>query len=213
MDFGKEHLSERDIKGKRILEVGSLYVNGSYREIIEPMNPNCYVGIDIVKGFGVDIVLGVEHIKDLFSMNSFDVIVCTNTLEHILKWKQAIYNMKYVLKSGGLIFVSVPSQTVNYHGHPSDYWRFSRAEMVEIFRDFEMIIIAEDIDEPAGVVFKARKPVGWTQINSMMLGCIKPFNIWEHKTSWRKKRKRNRKVTSDKSRKASQTRCFFYANF
>jgi hypothetical protein len=56
LEFIEKALSEEDVKGKNVLEVGSFDVNGSPRAYVESMLPSSYVGIDIAPGPGVDEV-------------------------------------------------------------------------------------------------------------------------------------------------------------
>ena len=94
----------KEFKGKRILEVGSKYVNGSIRPFIERfLKPREYIGTDIEPGKFVDVVIPAERLLDYFGHESFDVVICTETLEHIMDWRSAINNMKGVLKRGGYI--------------------------------------------------------------------------------------------------------------
>ena len=64
--------------GKRVLEVGSLDINGSVRPLFENCN---YTGIDLGEGRGVDVV---AHVTDYHRLddNEFDVVISTETLEH-----------------------------------------------------------------------------------------------------------------------------------
>lgn len=46
IQFGTKNLSREEIQGKRVIEVGSLNVNGSLRQTIEALGPREYVGVD-----------------------------------------------------------------------------------------------------------------------------------------------------------------------
>ena len=48
-------------------------------------------------------MIPAERLLDYFGHESFDVVICTETLEHIMDWRSAINNMKGVLKRGGYI--------------------------------------------------------------------------------------------------------------
>jgi len=50
LSFVGESLSRSDVQGKRVLEVGSLDVNGSPRTVLEPWEPSDYAGVDIKDG-------------------------------------------------------------------------------------------------------------------------------------------------------------------
>lgn len=64
--FGIRNLTSEEIIGKRIIEIGSYDVNGSLRSIIESRDPAEYIGVDIQKGRGVDVVCNAEDIINKF---------------------------------------------------------------------------------------------------------------------------------------------------
>ncbi|MEM0057157.1 MAG: class I SAM-dependent methyltransferase [Candidatus Geothermarchaeota archaeon] len=105
IEFFIENVRPEEFKDKRVLEVGSKYVNGSVRPLIERfMQPKEYIGIDIEPGRYVDVVLSVEKLVEYFGSKSFDVIISTETLEHVKDWRKVIINMKNVLKPRGYIY-------------------------------------------------------------------------------------------------------------
>lgn len=66
-----------------MIEVGSLNVNGSLRPLLGSFKPNLYVGTDIVKGPGVDVVCKAEDLLRTFPKSSFDVLISTELMEHV----------------------------------------------------------------------------------------------------------------------------------
>lgn len=64
---------------ERVLEIGSRNINGSVRYLFADAAD--YVGVDPVDGPDVDIVGDGSTIEVL--LNSFDVVVCTEVLEHV----------------------------------------------------------------------------------------------------------------------------------
>jgi inhibitor of KinA sporulation pathway (predicted exonuclease) len=63
MEFFIENIDCAEFGGKRVLEIGSRYVNGSVRPLIERFcKPREYIGIDIEPGRYVDIVLPAEEV-------------------------------------------------------------------------------------------------------------------------------------------------------
>jgi hypothetical protein len=52
--FVQSCLTEEDVRGKQVLEAGSLDVNGSLRSFVIGLYPLDYTGIDLVEGPGVD---------------------------------------------------------------------------------------------------------------------------------------------------------------
>lgn len=97
-----------------------------------------YIGFDIDKSDLVDVV-GVNW--DLpFLDNEFDVVICTQVLEHTAKISETVSEIRRVVKDGGLVFVSTPL-VFPEHGAPYDYYRFTQYGLREIFRDFEIVEI------------------------------------------------------------------------
>ena len=146
-----------EFKNKRVLEIGSKYVNGSVRPIIEKFgSPKEYVGTDIEKGKFVDLVLPAEKIVEQFGENSFDAIISTELLEHVKDWRIVIDNMKTVLRIGGTIYLTTRSYGFKYHGYPCDYWRYEKSDIEKIFSDFKICELFEDHPAP-GIFLKAKK--------------------------------------------------------
>ena len=101
-------------KGMRVLDVGSMNVNGTVKPIFEGCD---YVGMDIEEGSNVDVVQ--EPWVFPFKDNSFDCVVSTSCLEHDPKFWVTVKEMMRVSK--GLIYINVPSAQ-SYHAYPVP-WR------------------------------------------------------------------------------------------
>jgi SAM-dependent methyltransferase len=155
-------LPEAVVRGKRLLEVGSLDVNGSIRPGLEALRPAQYVGIDMRQGPGVDIVCDAAEIDRRFGADAFDVVVSTELLEHAREWKKIIHNFKYVLKPGGLLVVTTRSYGVDFHRHPYDFWRYERDDFELIFSDMDVEDLQLDPTDP-GIFIKARKPLHFVE--------------------------------------------------
>jgi SAM-dependent methyltransferase len=155
-------LSERDVRGKRVLEVGSLDVNGSVRPGIQAMGPADYVGIDIRTGPGVDVVCDAAEIDRRFGPDAFDVVVSTELLEHAREWKKIIHNFKHVLRPGGALVVTTRSYGVDFHRQPYDFWRYEKDDFELIFGDMDVEDLRLDPSDP-GLFIKARKPVNFVE--------------------------------------------------
>lgn len=71
---------ERQVRGrrfKRVLEFGSLDINGSVRDLVEA---DLYHGIDLVAGKGVDEVADATSYR---SEEPYDLVICCEVLEHL----------------------------------------------------------------------------------------------------------------------------------
>jgi hypothetical protein len=124
LNFAKRVLTPGEVHGRRVLEVGSRDVNGSVRRYVESHGPASYLGVDIESGPGVDEICRVENLADRYELDSFDVVVSTELLEHVKDWRAAVANMKAVLKPMGTLLITTRSRGFKVHGYPYDQWRF-----------------------------------------------------------------------------------------
>ena len=162
LEFFIENTQREEFENKRILEVGSRYINGSVRPLIEKFfAPKEYVGVDIEEGKFVDVICDAENLIDFFGKESFDVVISTELLEHVKDWRRVINNMKEVLRPNGYIYITTRSRGFPYHGYPHDFWRYEIEDMKEIFKDFEIIKLEKDPEAP-GVFIKAKRPKNYT---------------------------------------------------
>jgi len=153
--FGVKSLLN-EVKGKRILEVGSEDVNGSLRSCIIALKPKEYIGVDIWIGPGVDKVCKAEELIEKFGKNSFDIVIATELLEHVMDWRSVISNIKNVCKPGGIILITTRSYGFGYHAFPNDFWRYEANDLRGIFSDCKIEALEEDKSAP-GVFLKAKK--------------------------------------------------------
>jgi SAM-dependent methyltransferase len=72
----------------------------------------------------VDIVLPVDHrdIVRTIPSNEFDLIFCTEVMEHVAEWDQAFLNFHHLLAPGGKLFITCP-HFYHLHEEPHDFWR------------------------------------------------------------------------------------------
>jgi len=171
--FGASNLSKEEIQGKRVIELGSYDVNGSLRTYVKSLNPSEYIGVDIKKGPGVDIVCDAENIVDKFGKEAFDVVISTELLEHVRNWRKVISNIKNICKLNGLILITTRSIGFPYHGYPYDFWRYEVEDMKQICSDLEILVLKKDPEVP-GVFIKAKKP---SKFNEKDLSEIRLYSI------------------------------------
>lgn len=171
--FGTTNLSKEEVEGKKVLEAGSLDVNGSLRLFVESLKPSEYIGVDIEKGRGVDEICEVGNLQKRFGENRFDVVIATELLEHVKDWREAITNMKKVCKPGGTMIITTRSKGFQYHAWPYDFWRYEAEDMKKIFSDCEVLSLKQDSREP-GVFLKAKKPMDYQETD---LENIELYNI------------------------------------
>jgi hypothetical protein len=86
-------------KNVKVLDVGSLDVNGNNRQFFEDSE---YIGIDVIKGKNVDIVSPCHQWK---TDQLFDTIISTSALEHDMYYGKTLIKMYELLKPGGWLFI------------------------------------------------------------------------------------------------------------
>ena len=156
-------LEKEMVSGKRVIDVGSLDYTLILRTFIESWgHPAEYVGVDIFKGPGVDLICAAENVKQQFGENSFDTVFATELLEHVKDWRIVVSNMKAICRPGGLLIITTRSKGFRYHACPHDAWRFELEDMERVFSDFEILGLQKDNYEP-GVFVMARKPGDFTE--------------------------------------------------
>ncbi len=95
-------------KQKKVLDIGSLDVNGNNRYLFEDCQ---YTGLDIGPGPNVDVV-GFAHNHD----GSYDVIICTEMLEHDFYIDYALARFHKLLNPGGLLIITCAATGRPEHG-------------------------------------------------------------------------------------------------
>lgn len=103
-----------------VVDLGSLDVNGSLREVCPPGAR--YVGVDAAPGKGVDVVVAPGDPLP-FPDAVFDVALTSSCFEHDVCFWESFVELIRVLKPGGLLYVNVPSNH-GFHRYPVDCWRF-----------------------------------------------------------------------------------------
>lgn len=160
--FGASHLAPGEVKGKRVIEVGSYDLNGSMRPVVTAWKPAEYVGIDIAPGPGVDVVCRADEAVKKFGGERFDVVISTETIEHVRDWRKVISNLKHLCVPEGIILITTCMPGHYYHPHPDDFWRYTPEDLKEIFSDCRIEAIASD-PRTLGVYIRATKPRNFTE--------------------------------------------------
>jgi len=138
-----------------ILEVGSLDVNGSPRDVCQN-NYASYVGVDLVLGPGVDVVCDVEELPDNpVGQQKYDVVISTEMLEHAHNWNIALFNLLDVVSVGGILVLTTRSPGFEYHPYPEDNWRFIVEDFQFLFPpddlSFKLLVVEPDPDTRNGI--------------------------------------------------------------
>ena len=126
-----------DYENLDILEIGSgdISINQSAEHIFK--NAKLFIQTDVNKSYGHEYL---DITNEIQIEEKFDLIICTNVLEHIFDIKSAIKNLNYLLKENGQLLVSVPF-IYPLHDEPEDFWRFTEHALKKIFSDFKILTI------------------------------------------------------------------------
>lgn len=98
-------------KNKKVLEIGSLDINGSARHFFESCE---YTGIDVGDGPGVDIVCQGQEFDA--PDGEYDTVFSAECFEHNPYWLETFQNMLRICKDGGLVFFTCATHGREEHG-------------------------------------------------------------------------------------------------
>jgi SAM-dependent methyltransferase len=89
-----------------------------------------YVGVDAVETDLAELRGRVEELP--VEDGAFDVVLCTQVLEHCDDPAQAVRELRRVTAPGGRVLASTHGVQV-YHPSPEDYWRWTHAGLRRLF--------------------------------------------------------------------------------
>jgi ubiquinone/menaquinone biosynthesis C-methylase UbiE len=101
------------------------------------------IGFDIKEGVGVDVVGDAHNLP--FEDSKFDIVLCTEVLEHLHTPQLAISEMKRVLKSGGKLILTTRF-IFPIHDAPHDYYRYTKYGLKHLFKDWEVLSLEEEVN-------------------------------------------------------------------
>lgn len=122
-----EFAREYDQEGKTVIDIGSLDINGTYRDLF---SKSTYIGVDIVEGANVDMIMDSEEWDNL---KDIDIVISGQTLEHVEDVPKLMKSIFNVLKSDGIICMIAPSA-----GLPHEqgwFGNFSEERMTKVVSD------------------------------------------------------------------------------
>jgi hypothetical protein len=167
--FVDQYLDDRRGSPLRVLEVGSMNVNGSYRTLFDQPGWS-YTGLDLERGPGGDLVLPSTLDWRAVRPDSYDVVITGQAFEHMEFPWITILHVTRALVPGGLLCLIVPSGGEE-HRYPVDCWRFYPDGVTALahWGDLEAISVTtawpgtatyrDESERWADTVLVARKPV------------------------------------------------------
>ena len=91
-----------------------------------------YVGVDVVENPAAELRGPVEALP--VDDGSFDLVLCTQVLEHCDDPARAVRELRRVTAPGGRVLASTHGVQV-YHPSPVDYWRWTHEGLRKLFSD------------------------------------------------------------------------------
>jgi SAM-dependent methyltransferase len=118
----------------RVLELGSKRTVLNRPSLHRDFVPHAreFLGLDLEKGLDVDILGDIHRLSSVAGKESFDVIICCSTFEHLKYPCLAAHEIMKTLKIGGLLFVQTHHSFINLYS-PADYYRFTREGLSALF--------------------------------------------------------------------------------
>jgi SAM-dependent methyltransferase len=89
-----------------------------------------YVGVDTAPGADLEGTAESLPVPDA----SFDVVLCTQVLEHANDPAQVVRELRRVVRPGGRVLASTHGAMV-YHPNPQDLWRWTHAGLERLFAE------------------------------------------------------------------------------
>jgi hypothetical protein len=108
-------LADVDLTDKHVLEVGSYNVNGTVRPLFDGCRS--YYGIDIRPGPGVDLAVNAAW---WYTSRRWDIVVCTEVLEHVREWKQIVQTCCVHAQMDGMVIITCATDGRPPHGAEGD---------------------------------------------------------------------------------------------
>jgi SAM-dependent methyltransferase len=116
-----------DLGRYRVLDVGCGFK--PYHPLFAPYAA-AYVGVDSGDHAAPDLVGTAEQIP--VEDESFDVVVCSQVLEHVDDPAQVVRELHRVTAPGGRVLASTHGVQL-YHPSPVDYWRWTHTGLARLF--------------------------------------------------------------------------------
>jgi len=103
-----------------------------------------YFPAALIDTLDIDPASGCTYIGDLCERNdaipdqAYDMVVCTEVLEHVLRPSDAVREIRRILRPGGFLVASAPFN-FRIHGPLPDCWRFTEHGWRALLADFEIL--------------------------------------------------------------------------
>lgn len=168
--YAKMMFAEVFNTGPRTLDIGSRDINGNNRWLLS--HGAKYTGIDLGAGPNVDVVAhAADWYRQGWDLVPFDLVLCTEALEHDRRWADTLRAAVAMLRPGGLLVITCAGPGRAEHGthfgtpedspqtldHYQNLEGWQIAEVLEV-EDMQMLFTAYLYPPIADTYAIARKP-------------------------------------------------------
>lgn len=137
-DFVKTQAGLLDTEGLTLLDVAPQDHAGA-QEFFRKVR---ILTADIDEKSGADYIIDIcANNSSVIPDNSFDLVLCTEVIEHTLNPFAAVKELHRLLKPGGKLLMSTPFD-FRIHGPLPDCWRFTEHGLRAMLSHFEKVEIA-----------------------------------------------------------------------
>ncbi len=134
--FLKESAEQYDATTIRVLDIAPQIHEGAKAYFKKALVET----LDVDESSGATYIADITKYNEFLSSEYFDVIVCTEVLEHTLNPFKAIEEIYRLLKPSGVLLLSVPLN-FRIHGPLPDCWRFTKFGLEVLLKDFTKVEI------------------------------------------------------------------------
>lgn len=125
--------------------------------------------LDIDASKNPDVVGDAHNLP--FEDASFEVVVCSEMLEHADNPQKVISEIKRVLKPEGRVVLTTRF-AFPIHDAPNDYWRFTPYGLRKLFSEFEIIEVATDGGPFRAIAIQVQRIIFQTDLPKVIKGML-----------------------------------------
>ena len=158
MDLMSAFVTEYDLDESRVIDIGSLDINGTYKSLFT--GGAVYIGVDIQAGPNVDVIMDSAEWGVLAPA---DAVISGQTFEHVADVPALLAKIFAVLKPGGYLCFVMPSTwpTTTNNGYPAYYGLLTEGEITTLVEAAGFTVVRLDTNETGiflDVCCVARRP-------------------------------------------------------
>ena len=96
------------------------------------------ITLDMTDSTKPDVVADITRYNSHIPDESYDALLCTEVLEHVVDPFSAVRELRRIVKVNGYILFTTPLNA-RIHGPVPDCWRFTEFGLKVLFRDFDTV--------------------------------------------------------------------------